>query len=105
MKTITTRGGGGRVSCIAAPFFIKALSFTGQVVVDPMVQELKDKQLRIKGRFSEDSAESILKSNGAVKAVQMDQNGLVVPRKLHNPCLESRECQDLNREIRWNAKA
>lgn len=69
-----------------------------------MVQELKDKQLRIKGRFSEDPS-----SNMELKSVKsgahMDQNGLVVPKKLHNPCLESRECQDLNREIRWNAKA
>lgn len=37
--------------------------------------------------------------------VQLDENGLVVPKKLFNPCKESRECQNLHREIRWNAKA
>ena len=36
---------------------------------------------------------------------QLDENGLVVPKKLYNPCLESRDVQDLNREIKWNAKA
>ena len=37
--------------------------------------------------------------------VQFDEDGLVVPKKLFNPCKESRECQNLHREIRWNAKA
>merc|ERR1711879_389654 len=37
--------------------------------------------------------------------VQLDENGLVVPKKLFNPCTDSRECQNLHREIRWNAKA
>jgi hypothetical protein len=31
--------------------------------------------------------------------------GLVVPRKLLNPCLESRERIDLHRELRFNVKA
>jgi len=32
-------------------------------------------------------------------------DGLVVPRKLRNPCLESSANRDLNRQIKWNAKA
>merc|ERR1711953_1259572 len=37
--------------------------------------------------------------------VQLDPNGFVLPKKLFNPCVESRECQELHREIKWNAKA
>jgi len=34
-----------------------------------------------------------------------DESGLIVPRKLCNPCLESPNVRDLNRQIKWNAKA
>lgn len=37
--------------------------------------------------------------------VLKDSEGLIVPRKLANPCLESRSVQDLHRQIRWNNKA
>jgi hypothetical protein len=33
------------------------------------------------------------------------EDGLVVPRKLRNPCIESTANRDLNRQIKWNAKA
>ncbi len=69
-----------------------------------MVQELKDVQLRIKSRLSIDQDEPVSPPIYKQK-VELDQNGLVVPKKLFNPCLESRECQELQREIRWNAKA
>jgi len=33
------------------------------------------------------------------------EDGLVMPRKLRNPCLDSPANRDLNRQIKWNAKA
>jgi len=92
---------------------------------DPMVQELKDAQLRIiKARCSSIDSDTMspplsAPSSGSGSAginpgsygvipkggIQLDVNGLVVPKKIANPCMESRECQDLQREIRWNAKA
>lgn len=69
-----------------------------------MVQELKDAQLRIK-RTNDQERIQTEASSAASKPVHLDPNGLVVPKKLKNPCMESRVCQDLHREIRWNAKA
>lgn len=37
-------------------------------------------------------------------SARTDDNGLILPKKLVNPCLESREVQDLNREIKWNSR-
>ena len=34
-----------------------------------------------------------------------DSEGLILPKKLLNPCLESRSVKDLHREIKWNKKA
>ena len=34
-----------------------------------------------------------------------DSDGLILPKKLLNPCLESRSVKDLHREIKWNKKA
>jgi len=45
-------------------------------------------------------AQQRLSSSG----VKLDEEGLIVPKKLHNPCLESRSVRDLNHEIRWNAR-
>ena len=76
-----------------------------------MVQELKDAQLRIKSnRCNSYDSDSMSPPNSAginmsKNGVQLDMNGFVVPKKLHNPCMESRECQDLHREIKWNARA
>jgi len=36
--------------------------------------------------------------------VQVDENGLIIPKKLYNPCLNSKETKDLTKQIRWNAK-
>jgi len=33
-----------------------------------------------------------------------DENGLIIPQKLSNPCLDSVSVKDLHREIRWNNK-
>jgi hypothetical protein len=33
-----------------------------------------------------------------------DEEGLILPRKLENPCLTSQPVRDLNRHIKWNAK-
>lgn len=40
----------------------------------------------------------------ATSGMKVNEEGLIVPKKLHNPCLESRSVRDLNHEIRWNAK-
>lgn len=37
-------------------------------------------------------------------SVVRDESGLIVPRKLPNPCLGSPNVRDLNRQIKWNAK-
>merc|ERR1719150_2513395 len=34
-----------------------------------------------------------------------DSDGLILPKKLLNPCHESRSVKDLHREIKWNKKA
>jgi hypothetical protein len=34
----------------------------------------------------------------------VDENGLIVPRKLHYPHAESREANELSKEMRWNNK-
>merc|ERR1712223_195043 len=72
-----------------------------------VVQELKDAQLRIRGvrKISTGSSSSDSEYSRMNSKPQLDENGLVVPKKLYNPCLESRDVQDLNREIKWNAKA
>ena len=36
--------------------------------------------------------------------VEVDENGLILPKKLYNPCLNSRETKDLTHQIKWNAK-
>lgn len=66
--------------------------YRGISIEDTMVHELKDVQNR--------GNEKALPGG-----VHLDQAGLVVPKKLHNPCKDSKECQDLNREIKWNARA
>ena len=78
------------------------------IVADSVVQELKDAHLRVKGLRSaeeQDANAELQLRQGSSSRVQLDPNGFVVPKKLYNPCLESRECQELNREIKWNAKA
>jgi len=72
-----------------------------------VVQELKDAQLRIRGvrKISTGSSSSDSEYSRMNSKPQLDENGLVVPKKLYNPCMESRDVQDLNREIKWNAKA
>ena len=88
------------------------------VIADSVVQELKDAHLRVKGsggqhrrRTSEereqDANNPLLEDLPGTSSsrVQLDPNGFVLPKKLFNPCVESRECQELHREIKWNAKA
>jgi len=72
-----------------------------------VVQELKDAHLRIKGvrKISTGSSSSDSEYSRMNSRPQLDDNGMVMPKKLYNPCMESRECQDLQREIKWNAKA
>jgi hypothetical protein len=71
-----------------------------------VVQELKDAHLRIRGGVHDNEDQvQVLDDHQGVTKVQLNQEGLVVPRKLSNPCKESRELKSLHREIRWNAKA
>merc|ERR1711892_797453 len=41
----------------------------------------------------------MLTSGGVLK----DENGLILPRKITNPCLESLPVREMQREIRWNS--
>merc|ERR1712241_995467 len=34
----------------------------------------------------------------------VDGQGLIVPRKLNNPCIDSKEVQSLTKEIKWNKR-
>merc|ERR1711992_455377 len=36
---------------------------------------------------------------------ELDENGLVIPKKLYNPCMASAVVKDLRHEIKFNAKA
>ncbi len=76
------------------------------------MQELKDAHMRIRGAGHGDAhgvdPEGDLPSASQIRGgqnIQFNDEGLVVPKKLYNPCKESKECQSLHREIRWNAKA
>lgn len=44
-------------------------------------------------------------SHQMTSEVRFDEQGLVVPKKIYNPCLDSKNVQSLNKEIKWNAKA
>ena len=57
------------------------------------------------GRYDESNAHRVGQKMIDNHRVTMNEDGLIVPKKLYNPCLESREVKDLNKEIRWNAKA
>lgn len=39
-----------------------------------------------------------------VKGQAVSSEGLILPRKLHNPCLESKDRKDLHRELMLNQK-
>ena len=39
------------------------------------------------------------------RGVLKDENGLILPRKLQNPCLESKPVKELHKQLRWNKKA
>jgi len=41
----------------------------------------------------------VLTTRGVLK----DENGLILPRKVANPCLESSTVREVQREIRWNS--
>ena len=41
----------------------------------------------------------------ASRGVVKDEAGLILPRKLQNPCMQSRPVKELCKEIRWNNKA
>ena len=34
----------------------------------------------------------------------VDGEGLIVPKKLNNPCIDSKEVQSLTKEIKWNKR-
>ena len=61
--------------------------------------------LKAMSRSDLDGSAGFAKSAHGRPANHVDEQGLILPKKLVNPCLESREVQDLNREIKWNAKA
>ncbi|KAI2798431.1 hypothetical protein BLOT_012712 [Blomia tropicalis] len=55
----------------------------------------------------EQSSETMLKQHDTTTGGlnrAFDSDGLVIPRKLANPCVESREKKDLHREMLWKMK-
>eukprot|EP00092_Neocalanus_flemingeri_P050181 GFUD01057911.1.p1 GENE.GFUD01057911.1~~GFUD01057911.1.p1 ORF type:complete len:193 (+),score=66.06 GFUD01057911.1:42-581(+) len=38
------------------------------------------------------------------RSILKDENGLILPRKIKNPCLESLPVKNLQREMKWNSK-
>ena len=50
------------------------------------------------------SRDIYLSGSVSVGRSKFDESGLIVPQKLANPCVESREVQELHREMRWNAR-
>jgi len=73
-----------------------------------VVQELKDAQLRMQGvrkiSTSSDTSDPDSRMISSGKP-DLDENGLVIPKKLYNPCMASAVSKDLRQEIKWNAKA
>merc|ERR1711915_150296 len=66
-------------------------------------------QLKMK-KLSLDSAAQRLEpastaGNERTRSISLDCAGLVVPRKLVNPCMESLVVRQLNREIRWTSRS
>ncbi|CAM1324211.1 Uncharacterised protein g8598 [Pycnogonum litorale] len=48
---------------------------------------------------------SLIKSNNkANDDIRFDEGGLIVPKKIANPCIECRERQDINKELLFNKK-
>ena len=85
-------------------------SFVSFPFADAMVQELKDISLQRVG-VAVVGPPPVVASSGhrvpsstAAPGVRLDPEGLIIPKKIPNPCVESREAMDLNREIKWNAK-
>lgn len=48
------------------------------------------------------SPSKYINKNVNVKSPQFNEEGLVIPRKINNPCLESNERQSLHKELLWN---
>jgi hypothetical protein len=67
-------------------------------IEDTIIQGLK---------IRENDKQSIMEHHQRLSSsgINVDEEGLIVPKKLHNPCLDSRNTRELYHEIRWNAKA
>lgn len=57
-------------------------------------------------KINESHHSAVMEANQRLSSsgINVDEEGLIVPKKLYNPCLDSRSVRDLNHEIRWNAK-
>jgi len=45
-----------------------------------------------------------MENDGGRGRRRTDESGLILPRKLVNPCLESKQAVEVHREMKWNAK-
>jgi len=45
-----------------------------------------------------------MEGSGGGEGRRTDGDGLILPRKLANPCLESKQAVEMHREIKWNSK-
>eukprot|EP00096_Caligus_rogercresseyi_P010955 TRINITY_DN4153_c0_g1_i2.p1 TRINITY_DN4153_c0_g1~~TRINITY_DN4153_c0_g1_i2.p1 ORF type:complete len:136 (-),score=40.57 TRINITY_DN4153_c0_g1_i2:430-837(-) len=43
-------------------------------------------------------------NSGDSSKFHRDEEGLILPKKLTNPCIGSKELQNVHREMKWNAK-
>jgi hypothetical protein len=66
-----------------------------------MVQELKEITLQ---RASKSGSPLATSRPQNLPPSRIDLDGMIIPKKIPNPHLDSKEAQDLNREIRWNVK-
>jgi len=54
-------------------------------------------------RESEDTAQTT-PTNARVRSISLDSAGLVLPKKLVNPCMQSAVVREIHREIKWTNK-
>ncbi len=45
-----------------------------------------------------------MNNSNSIHLPHFDDEGLVIPRKPHNPCIESNERKNLHKEMLWNQK-
>lgn len=96
-----------------SPIMLKAGPSSIQGVQDAIVREFEVVHLKgsdsptvhpapsTRGSQSQGVTET---SSSARNKPCVDGQGLIVPRKLNNPCIDSKDVQNLTKEIKWNKR-